>query len=63
MRSLLGSETKNDQKSQFHPGIWDIHKSVLEKGPKFNVFQLIWQVNGPLLSNMVNNDPNHAKKG
>ena len=37
--------------------------SVLKNGAKMNVFQLIWEMNGPKLSNMVNNDQNHAYKG
>ena len=28
---LLGSETKNEQNSQFTPGIWDIHKNQTKK--------------------------------
>ena len=38
--------------------------SVLKKRPKINVFQLIWEVNGPKLSNLVTkvkNSPNYAK--
>ena len=37
--------------------------SVLKKGPKINVFQLIWELNGPKLSNLVTNDQNQAKEG
>ena len=35
----------------------------MKKGPKMNVFQLIWEVNGTKLSNMLNNDPSHAEQG
>ena len=38
-------------------------KSVLKKGAKIYVFQFIWEVNGPKLSNLVNYDQNHAVKG
>ena len=37
--------------------------SVLKKGPKINVFQLIWELNSPKLSNLVTNHQNQAKEG